>query len=580
MMRRHVARALALVAALLLLTSADADAQAAGKAAADAKGLRPPARAWAAQVSATDFTLVWRGVPAATGYEVLVRDPKGQLVRLGVLSASGSRYTVPLARLSRMGIALDRVQFAVRALNGTTQGPVTMFNQVSRAPQGAAAAVAAPGSVAARETAPGVVTVTWDEVAGATAYGIGRAIGNYGFQRFCDLCPTGGVLVDTVPTAGTRYVYSVTAFTAAGRSRGATSPPVQVTGLATQGGGAVAAGSEPKADPKALANAIQVTPRASGVGNFGTIFTFIVQIANNVAGPTGGVVGQLLRKVCDGPWMVVRAVSLDQRVLDVEDAVDGIDAQCGTGKRTVRYQVSVPNPKGLAEKSPTGEIEVAGAGAPATGASTADPKGLAAGITVTPRVSGGGMLGAIGRIVVSITRQVGAQVGAQVGTQVAHLMRQVCDGPWTVVRAVSLAQSAVDVEDTVGDIDAQCGSGKRAIRYQVRISDPKGLVANSSAGEVEVTSHAPEATEPPATPGNRGYARTSGGRRTLTWSAVPGATGYRIERLAGAKGAWTVVKELPGDATTWVDTATVDGTPKYRITAMNRAGNSATGNFP
>lgn len=562
---------LTLGAALLVLPLAHAAAQGDGKGAADMKGLLPPPKAWAAQVTPAEFTLVWRGVAGATAYEVLVRNAQGQLIRLGMLSASGARFIVPLARLSPLGIVLDRVQFAVRALNGATQGPLTMFNTVSGAKQSAAKAVVAPGTATARETAPGIVTVTWDEVDGATAYAIGRAVGKYGFQRFCDLCPTGGVFVDTVPTAGTNYVYSITALTPGGRSRPAITPRVEVTALATGRGGAVVTGSGPRLDPKSAAQGVSITARP--------VHTRVIQVLVSFATQHGGVAGEVVRRLCDGSEQVIRR--FDALVpLDIEDRLGGTNLpECNAvQKQRVRYYVRIRDAKGAVaqSKEAIADMAVASSADTPANAPAADAKGLAAGITVTPRVTGTGALGGVVNIVVTIANRLGLGSTVNMATQ---LMRKVCNGPWTVVRPFSLSQSVVDVEDVVREIDQQCAALGPTVQYQVRVADPKGLVANSKAAAIAIPNQAPAATEPPATPGNRSLTRTSSGRRTLTWTVVPGATSYRIERLAGAKGAWTVVQELPGSANTWTDTATVDGTPQYRITAVNRAGNSATGSF-
>lgn len=562
---------LTLGAALLILPLAGAAAQGDGKGAADQKGLLPPPKAWAAQVTPAEFTLVWRGVPSATAYEVLVRNAQGQLIRLGMLSASGARFIVPLARLSALGIVLDRVQFAVRALNGARQGPLAMFNPVSTAKQSAAKAVVAPGNAMARETAPGIVTLTWDEVEGATAYAVGRAVGQYGFRRFCDLCPTGGLLVDTVPTAGTHYVYSITALTPNGRSRPAITGRVEVTGLATDRGGTVVTGSGPRLDPKSAVERVSITARP--------LHSRVIQVLVSFAAQHGGLAGEVVRKMCDGSEQVIRR--FDALVpLNIEDQIGGTNLpECNAvEKQRVRYFVRIRDAKGAVaqSKEALADMSVASAADTPANVPAADAKGLAAGITVTPRVRGTGALAGVVNVVVTIANRLGLGATVNMATQ---LMRKVCNGPWTVVRPFSLSQSVVDVEDIVSEIDQQCGAIKPTVQYQVRVADPKGLVANSKAATVTIPDLAPAATEPPATPGNRRLARTSDGRRILTWSAVSGATGYRIERIAGAKGAWTVVKELPSTATTWTDAAKVDGAPQYRITAINRAGNSATGSF-
>ena len=116
---------------------------------------------------------------------------------------------------------------------------------------------------------------------------------------------------------------------------------------------------------------------------------------------------------------------------------------------------------------------------PVTVGSADDPKGLAAGITISPRLASGGLITSVFRIVVTVAHRIGLGEQAGLATQ---LMRKVCDGPWVPVRSFSLSQSSVDLEDVVQEIDHQCAVLGPTVQYQVRISTAKGLVADSKAG--------------------------------------------------------------------------------------------------
>jgi hypothetical protein len=61
----------------------------------------------------------------------------------------------------------------------------------------------------------------------------------------------------------------------------------------------------------------------------------------------------------------------------------------------------------------------------------------------------------------------------------------------------------------------------------------------------------------------------------LTWSAVPGATGYSIERSPDGSTGWTAVGSSGADTTDYLDTALADGTAYYyRVLAVNDEGDS------
>jgi hypothetical protein len=74
-------------------------------------------------------------------------------------------------------------------------------------PLGMQAQAPAPARVVARETAPGVITVSWSSVAGVAEYFIGRSVWPDGFRRAATVKDT--FYVDTAARAGVRHVYTV-----------------------------------------------------------------------------------------------------------------------------------------------------------------------------------------------------------------------------------------------------------------------------------------------------------------------------------------------------------------------------------
>jgi hypothetical protein len=75
----------------------------------------------------------------------------------------------------------------------------------------------APARVVASETAPGVITVTWSPVPGASEYFVGRSVWPEGFRRAGTVKDT--VYVDTAARAGVRHNYTVAVVGFAQRTR-------------------------------------------------------------------------------------------------------------------------------------------------------------------------------------------------------------------------------------------------------------------------------------------------------------------------------------------------------------------------
>ncbi len=59
---------------------------------------------------------------------------------------------------------------------------------------------------------------------------------------------------------------------------------------------------------------------------------------------------------------------------------------------------------------------------------------------------------------------------------------------------------------------------------------------------------------------------------TISWTAVPGATGYRVQRLSAA-GLWDLVAKVANTVTTYKNSGLTSGTPyAYRVLALNTGG--------
>ena|GEM_PF-2508802 len=152
----------------------------------------PPTRLWAAQTTANQITLVWTGAPGGTGYILYMDAQQGaqRQTKVATLAATVRRYVY----IVRSG-GQNTQQFHLEATGAAGPSARVSFNPVTMV-AGPVPPVA-PASVTATESSPGVVTVTWPAVPGATGYILGRSVFPAGIQRLCDFCSTATTYVDS-----------------------------------------------------------------------------------------------------------------------------------------------------------------------------------------------------------------------------------------------------------------------------------------------------------------------------------------------------------------------------------------------
>ena len=225
----------------------------AGEAAAQSTdSVPPPTRLWAAQTAIGQVTLVWKLAPGATGY-VLYRDvgegesAEGQ-PKLATLGANVSRYVYVVR-----GAPKQVQEFHLEAMDASGRvSPKVAFNPVT--PVTTAVAASPPPSVTAKESSPGVITVTWTQTPGASAYVLGRSAGTGGLASLCAICPTEPTYVDSGVTKGMRYQYSVAAITPTAVSTRTMSNVLTPGVLATTGGGSNTSGGTTGGTPGGTSN--------------------------------------------------------------------------------------------------------------------------------------------------------------------------------------------------------------------------------------------------------------------------------------------------------------------------------------
>lgn len=363
--RRVAALALALVALIAPTARAqDTDAKAAA-----------PTKLWAAQTSPTGFTLVWaHPAKRATGYEIGVRRPDGTVAVIARGLAPGVRQFVVVMQAAARAMGINdaqlvgtAMQFVIAAIHGGQRSDWTDFNTIAPAKQSAAKSLVAPSNAGAHEMSPGVIRISWGAVEGATAYTIGRAAGNQGFRPLCALCPTTTTYIDSVPTAGLTYRYTIAAVTPNGTSPRVMTQQVTASGaVATVGGGTSATGGTTGGTPggatgdtaatgkEGAKDALQQPPTklsakglAGGTGR---------RVRVTFVGGIGAVAYRLLRGVCDGPLVPLadQLVPGAGQVIEIIDDLTGVpDMSCATdsrkgaaGKTRVTYVLEGRDAKG------------------------------------------------------------------------------------------------------------------------------------------------------------------------------------------------------------------------------------------
>ncbi len=185
-------------------------------------------RMWAAQTGPDQVRLSWDHIPGANEYWIYLGAPGGpgtQRPYERLSSNSDGAFLTGIKRLSN-GIYLVAVDVNGRVLQ---QAP---FNQVAAATT--FSPITPPAQVTAMVTGTTEVALSWNPVPGATAFFIGRAVGNGGYSTICDLCSTQGY-VDRDAQPGFPHTYTVSAIFPQGISERITSNRVTpgVTPVAT-----------------------------------------------------------------------------------------------------------------------------------------------------------------------------------------------------------------------------------------------------------------------------------------------------------------------------------------------------------
>jgi hypothetical protein len=310
-----------------------------------AKGLAPT-KLWAAQTGEKSLTITWTPAPGATGYRIF--RCSGIMVRL--CDAAPLIATTAANVVSRLEPLLGPapVTFFIQAIGaGGIFGPAIPFNTVTPLGKGAIADIPPKTSSVTAAQTGNTITVTWQPVAGATAYAIGRSVAPYGFQSACRLCSTETRFIDTKVTAGAKHVYSVSAITPRGVSRSTLSNVVTPSASGVVDSAKATIGDTTKtAIPVDSAKASVLPPSM-----FRALLTAMGAAQLSWLRSPNAKGYYVSRSVGTGPF--VRIATLGVGATSFTDALAGIVGQ-------VRYQISA-----FDEKGPSASVEVSVNKAPA-----------------------------------------------------------------------------------------------------------------------------------------------------------------------------------------------------------------------
>ena len=200
--------------------------------------LAAPTKLWVVQIDPTTLTLRWSGAPGATFYR-LYQASSGGAASPQVTGNAGARVTQWIVAI-RPGMVGTAQQFFIESrAEPNLSSPRAAFPPITPV-AGQLGVLPNPTNVVATETSPGVVTLTWNAVPGATAYAIGKAVYPSGFARLCPLCEADAKYVDSNAVAGKKHTYSVIAMGPMGRSGAVQSNTLTPgsTGIVASSGGA------------------------------------------------------------------------------------------------------------------------------------------------------------------------------------------------------------------------------------------------------------------------------------------------------------------------------------------------------
>ena len=525
--------------------------------------------------SMTQVTVVWGQAPGATGYKVLRGLSADALAQVG--TTSGASATTFNDTGAPSGVPLF---YAVKAVTAAGDGPPSATDIGYRG-------IGAPANVQASDgTSTSQVNVTWSAVAGATGYRVFRAVGSGtpvevgtveggSTLSFADAYSDAG----TSPQYGQVYNYTVRALSAAGpgaasaanaghlkllpptdvsATDGASGANVVVTWTASPGAtGYRVFRAEGSAAPAQVGTTTGATTLTNTSAVPGRIYSYTVRATGNPSGnvsdlstadtgyralaaptnvqATDGTSAAHVRVTWGGVtgatgYEVLRAEGGGTPTVVGSSATTSFNDTTASASTVYQYSVRSTGPAGVAASaasaSNAGHLKMA---AP-TGVTATDGT-VAGGVTVTWTASPGATDYQVFRAVGTATpTQLGTSAGATTFTDGTAVV-----GTLYSYRVKSVGSPAGNVSDL-----SAADSGYRTLVAPGGVSASDGTFTN---------------------------------RVTVTWSQLPGSTGYKVLRGTSADALAQVGTTSGIAATTYNDTGAPSGvTLHYAVRAVTAAG--------
>ena len=400
-----------------------------------------PSKAWAAQTASTTIQLSWEHLPGIASYRVYCAIGAAAPSLRGTITAPTSIFDVVTGMIRRVAYSVAiRVSEAHRCYvqpvdaKGLASRTIALNEVIPRSKDLVVAG--APSGLVATQTAPGEVTVTWNEAPGATAYLIGRSVYPNGFSTICSLCPATTTFVDKLVKPGVKHTYAVTAMTAQGPSARTTSNVVT-----------------PSTGDKDLASTTDTAVTSGGKGLSGVTASVTsegVVTVSWLSGFAGGTF-EVLRSTGGQLWQ--RIQSIGSFIPGLMSFVDNVGSGgILTAKQAVVYKVRFLPPAGskaLVEELTSNEVIVG-------------PKG--ASTTVAPTPPGNAVATANSATSVTLTWTPAG------GVSQCQLRRSLNLGAYTILTTLPGNSSRF--------IDVAANLMIQRPRYQIVCGDPKGLATS------------------------------------------------------------------------------------------------------
>jgi len=525
--------AVALSAAPIPLLPAGAQKDAAGGT-KDASTLLAESM-WAAQTEARAIRLAWNHVAGGATYTISCELGTRPLRVMGPISpgivtkdVSGlPRRMSYIVQINEPG-AVHRCYLQLASDPKGALSARIPFNEVVPIVPGTTTKVA-PGSVAAKASGAGEITVTWSEVAGATAYTLGRAVSPSGFRTLCDLCPTTTTFVDRTAQAGVKHTYTVTPMTPAGAFLRGTSNTVTAVATADE----VVAGTDPTVNPQLRAPG-NVKATVSGPASVMVTWGAVPEAAGyEVFRSANGGALQLMGRVPNG------AVG---STIQFPDYLGGY-LGAGSNQVTAVYAVKSTDSNGAATQPKTSnEVTIQSKAGVATGTSSTNASNTRATATSSSSVT--------------------LTWGPPAGGIACSLQRSLSGGAYAALPALATGASQY--------IDTAPGLMDQRPRYQILCADPKSQAPVAFPNPVWDVATASPTDRPASTsataPTNLNAVATSADAVRLTWGPPTSAIACAVRRSISG-GAYVVLQLLPLGTWQYVDTSTglLANKPKYQL---------------